>query len=106
MTPRPTKPIARAPAPIAFSPSVMNASQRLVRTVAERLTLGMLAAAEEYGLRLRGVVLHRRESRPLVRAVAEGLILAEAAGAPEIGLPRHHLDLERRLLRYVGLGHR
>src|SRR5690348_7531142 len=60
------------------------ASESVVRSVAKRLSLGLLAAAEPHGLAGRRLVLHRHERGGLVAAIAEGLALRLPAGAPPV----------------------
>jgi hypothetical protein len=80
-------------------------SEGLMRAVAERTLLGVLAGAEiDRAVRL-GLVRHGRESRTLMGAVAEGLVLAVSAGTPVVGLTDFDEDRDRRLLRDVGGGH-
>src|SRR5262249_11488583 len=80
-------------------------SERVVGTVAERLALGRLAAAEPHFLGLFRGVKHRREAGPLVRAVTERLLAASPASAPEIALSLFDGDVVRRLLRRDRLLH-
>jgi NADH:ubiquinone oxidoreductase subunit K len=80
-------------------------SEGLMRAVAERTLLGVLAGAEiDRAVRL-GLVRHRSKSRAFVGAVAEGLVLAVAAGAPVVGLAGFNEDGDGRLLRDMGGGH-
>src|SRR5688572_28146236 len=77
------------------------ASERLVRSIAERPLAASLAAAKEH--RLVGLLRphHRLDARlgAGVRAVAERLHLAHAACAPGIAVGREQLDLVGPLLR-------
>jgi hypothetical protein len=80
-------------------------SEGLVRAVAERTPLGVLAGAEvdcAVGLSL---IWHRGESGPLVGAIAERLVLAVTTGAPVVGLAGFDEDWNRGLLRDMGGGH-
>src|SRR6202043_692751 len=63
-------------------------SHRLVRPVAERLALGVLAAAEISGPAVLRREFLRREAGAFVAAVAIWLLCAPAAGAPPISLSR------------------
>ena len=58
--------------------------QRLVRAVAERCVLGLLAGAKISLLGFVRRVFHRRKFRPLVRTVAKGLRFASTTGAPPV----------------------
>src|SRR5262249_53706233 len=73
--------------------------------VAERLAVGMLAAAEKHRLGLGRVILHGREFAALVRPVAEWLVLAAPAGAPPITFAGRYVVTKRRPLRDRGFGH-
>jgi hypothetical protein len=80
-------------------------SEGLVRAVAERTILGVLAGAEidrAVGL---GLVRHGREGGAFMAAVAERLRLAVSTGAPVVGLTGFNEDRERRLLRDMRGGH-
>jgi len=80
-------------------------SEGLVRAIAERTLLGVLAGAEvdcAVGLSL---VRYGREGGAFMAAVAEGLILTVSTRAPVIGLTGFNEDRERRLLGDMGGGH-
>src|SRR4029077_6241812 len=81
------------------------ASQALVRTVAERLAAGGLAAAQPDLLGRRGSERHGGEAGPLVRAVAEGLVGAASARTPKIPLAGLDIDAVGLFLRGDGFGH-
>src|ERR1700730_2613179 len=81
------------------------ASQALVRTVAERLAAGRLAAAQPDLLGRRGGERHGGEAGPLVRAVAEGLVGAASARTPKIPLAGLDIDAVGLFLRGYGFGH-
>src|SRR6266851_1166598 len=79
--------------------------QGLVRAVAKRLVVGVLAGAEPVVAFLGRRVLHRREEAALVAAVAKRLVFALAAGAPPVVLSglQHHFRWRPR--RDNRLGH-
>ena len=60
--------------------------------IAQWLRSSPFATAEEYFLRLAGLILYRRKFCALVGTIAEGLRLALAAGTPEIGLTGLHIN--------------
>src|SRR5262252_5857034 len=80
-------------------------SQAGVRTVAERLAAGRLAAAEPDFLGRLGGERDRGQPGALVRAVAERLVGAAPAGAPEIALAGLDGDAVGLFLRGYRFGH-
>src|SRR5580698_11213068 len=80
-------------------------SECLVRTVAQRRVVRVLAGAQvglAGGARRVGT---RRELAALVRAIAEGLMGRLAARAPVIGRARFEIDTHRRTRRYDWISH-
>jgi hypothetical protein len=69
-----------------FRNSVFTVLEFGVAAIAENRTGGVLAAAEVYGFRFRGLEFHRRKAAALMAAVAEGLAGAPAACAPVVAL--------------------
>src|SRR6516164_8177802 len=76
-----------------------SGSQGVVRTVAERLAAGRLAAAEPNLFGGLGGKRDRGQSGAFMRAVAEGLRCAAAACAPEVPLPGLDVDAVGLFLR-------
>jgi hypothetical protein len=76
-----------------------------VATVAQRLAVGLLAAAEKDGFGFIGLVGQGSDVRDPVGSVAEGLPGAPSTGAPVVFFAGDHIDGVGSFLGDDGIGH-